>query len=143
MAWTQLQKGNILPTKGLAVVQALFRIRGKPLTQKTTSVLSAYSTGRGRQARSFIRRLSKKSSVKTRMHDGNSRRTFDRAVTALYTVSVGYTFLLFPKKEAFIYERTEEIKQAMAVRVPKEVILSYFYPETSVVRMMEIRRRYE
>lgn len=31
----------------------------------------------------------------------------------------------------------------MAVRVPKEVILSYFYSETSVVRMMEIRRRYE
>ena len=43
------------------------------------------------------------------MHDGNSRRTFDRAATALYTVSVGYTFLLFPKKEAFIYERTEEL----------------------------------
>ena len=37
----------------------------------------------------------------------------------------------------------EEVKQAMAVRVPKDVILSYFYPETSVVRMMEIRRRYE
>ena len=37
----------------------------------------------------------------------------------------------------------EEVKRAMAVRVPKEVILSYFYPETSVVRMMEIRRRYE
>ena len=31
----------------------------------------------------------------------------------------------------------------MAVRVPKEVILSYFYPETSVVRMIEMRRRYE
>ena len=44
----------------------------------------------------------KKSSTKTRMHDGNSRRTFDRAATDLYTVSVGYTFLLFPKKEAFI-----------------------------------------
>ena len=26
----------------------------------------------------------------------------DRAATDLYTVSVGYTFLLFPKKEAFI-----------------------------------------
>lgn len=37
----------------------------------------------------------------------------------------------------------EEVKQAMAVRVPKDVILSYFYPESSVVRMMEIRRRYE
>ena len=43
----------------------------------------------------------------------------------------------------FSVEQKEEIKRAMAVRVPKEVILSYFYPETSVVRMMEIRRRYE
>ena len=43
----------------------------------------------------------------------------------------------------FSVEQKEEVKRAMAVRVPKEVILSYFYPETSVVRMMEIRRRYE
>ena len=43
----------------------------------------------------------------------------------------------------FTVEQKEEVKRAMAVRVPKEVILSYFYPETSVVRMMEIRRRYE
>ncbi len=40
-------------------------------------------------------------------------------------------------------EQKEEMKRAMAVCVPKEVILSYFYLETSVVRMMEIRRRYE
>lgn len=43
----------------------------------------------------------------------------------------------------FTVEQKEEVKRAMAVRVPKEVILSYFYPETSVVRMMEIRRWYE
>lgn len=43
----------------------------------------------------------------------------------------------------FTVEQKEEVKRAMAVRVPKEVILSYFYPKTSVVRMMEIRRRYE
>lgn len=43
----------------------------------------------------------------------------------------------------FSVEQKEEVKRAMAVRVPKEVILSYFYPETPVVRMMEIRRRYE
>ena len=43
----------------------------------------------------------------------------------------------------FSVEQKEEVKRAMAVRVPKEVILSYFYPEISVVRMMEIRRRYE
>lgn len=43
----------------------------------------------------------------------------------------------------FTVEQKEEVKRAMAVRVPKDVILSYFYPETSVVRMMEIRRRYE
>ncbi len=43
----------------------------------------------------------------------------------------------------FSMEQKEELKRAMAVRVPKEVILSYFYPEIPVVRMMEIRRRYE
>ena len=43
----------------------------------------------------------------------------------------------------FTMEQKEKLKRAMAVRVPKDVILSYFYPETSVVRMMEIRRRYE
>ena len=43
----------------------------------------------------------------------------------------------------FTVEQKEEVKRAMAVRVPKDVILSYFYPETSVVKMMEIRRKYE
>lgn len=43
----------------------------------------------------------------------------------------------------FTMEQKEELKRAMAVRVPKDVILSYFYPETSVVRMIEIRRRYK
>lgn len=36
-----------------------------------------------------------------------------------------------------------EVQRAMLVHVPKDVILSYFYPETSVAKMMEIRRRYE
>lgn len=43
----------------------------------------------------------------------------------------------------FSVEQKEEVRRAMAVRVPKEVILSYFYPETPVARMMEIRSRYE
>jgi len=43
----------------------------------------------------------------------------------------------------FTVEQKEEVRRAMAVRVPKEVILSYFYPETPVARMMEIRSRYE
>lgn len=43
----------------------------------------------------------------------------------------------------FTIEQKEELKRAMAVRVPKNVILSYFYPETSVAKMMEIRREYE
>ena len=43
----------------------------------------------------------------------------------------------------FTVEQKEEVKRAMAARVPREVILSYFYPETSVVKMMEIRRRHE
>ena len=43
----------------------------------------------------------------------------------------------------FTVEQKEELKRAMDTRVPKEVILSYFYPETSVVKMMEIRRQYE
>lgn len=43
----------------------------------------------------------------------------------------------------FTKEQKTELQRAMAVRVPKEVILSYFYPETSVPRMMEIRKRYE
>lgn len=43
----------------------------------------------------------------------------------------------------FTVEQKEELKRAMAVGVPKKVILSYFYPETSVAKMMEIRRQYE
>lgn len=43
----------------------------------------------------------------------------------------------------FTVEQKEELKRAMAIKVPKEVILSYFYPETSVAKMMEIRRQYE
>lgn len=30
----------------------------------------------------------------------------------------------------------------MLVRVPKEVILSCFYPETPLAKMVEIRKRY-
>lgn len=58
----------------------------------------------------------------------------DRAVNSI-------SYRLFHWK--FRVEQKEEIKRAMAVRVPNEVILSYFNPETSVGRMMEIRRRYE
>lgn len=44
---------------------------------------------------------------------------------------------------SFTKEQKTELKRAMDVRMPKEIILSYFYPETPVVRMMEIRRQYE
>ena len=53
--------------------------------------------------------------------------------------SISYRMLHF----RFSVEQKEELKRAMAVRVPKDVILSYFYPETPVARMMEIRHRYE
>lgn len=43
----------------------------------------------------------------------------------------------------FTKEQLNEVQRAMLVRVPKEVILSYFYPETPVAKMMEIRKRYE
>ncbi len=53
--------------------------------------------------------------------------------------SISYRMLHY----RFTMEQKEELKRAMVVKVPKEVILSYFYPETSVARMMEIRRQYE
>ncbi len=43
----------------------------------------------------------------------------------------------------FTVEQKEELKRAMEVKIPKEIILSYFYPETSVAKMMEIHRQYE
>ena len=43
----------------------------------------------------------------------------------------------------FTKEQLNEVQCAMLVRVPKDVILSYFYPETPVTKMMEIRRQYE
>ena len=43
----------------------------------------------------------------------------------------------------FTKEQLNEVQRAMLVRVPKDVILSYFYPETPVTKMMEIRRQYE
>lgn len=69
--------------------------------------------------------------------DGREMAEVDRRDKATDSIS----YRLFHWK--FSVEQKEEVKRAMAVRVPKEVILSYFYPETSVVRMMEIRRRYE
>ena len=71
------------------------------------------------------------------MQDGRKMAEADRRDKADDSIS----YRLFHWK--FSVEQKEEVKRAMAVRVPKEVILSYFYPETSVVRMMEIRRRYE
>ena len=43
----------------------------------------------------------------------------------------------------FTKEQLNEVQRAMLVHVPKDVILSYFYPETPVAKMMEIRRQYE
>lgn len=71
------------------------------------------------------------------MADGRKMTAADRIDKAADSIS----YRLFHWK--FSAEQKEEIKRAIAVRVPKEVILPYFYLETSVVRMMEIRRRYE
>lgn len=43
----------------------------------------------------------------------------------------------------FTKEQKAEVKRAMDVKVPMEIILSYFYPETPVTQMMEYRRKYE
>ena len=43
---------------------------------------------------------------------------------------------------AFTKEQKTEVMRALAAKVPKEVILSYFYPETSVMRMRELRGKY-
>ena len=43
----------------------------------------------------------------------------------------------------FTKEQLNEVQRAMLVHVPKDVILSYFYPETPVTKMMEIRGQYE
>ena len=42
----------------------------------------------------------------------------------------------------FTKEQKTEVMRALAAKVPKEVILSYFYPETSVMRMRELRGKY-
>lgn len=43
----------------------------------------------------------------------------------------------------FTTEQIAEVKRAMAIKVPYEVILSYLRPEVPVTEMMEIRRKYE
>ena len=53
--------------------------------------------------------------------------------------SIAYRMTHMP----FTMEQKAEIKRAMDVKVPKDVILSYFYPETPVTKMMEFRRQYE
>ena len=53
--------------------------------------------------------------------------------------SISYRMMHMP----FTKQQKAELKRALDVRVPKEVILSYFYPETPVTKMMEIRRQYE
>ncbi len=42
-----------------------------------------------------------------------------------------------------IMEKEYSISVDDRINVPKDVILSYFYPETPVTKMMEIRRQYE
>ena len=39
-------------------------------------------------------------------------------------------------------EREEEVKKALAARVPKATILTYFYPEVSVERMSSYRKKH-
>ncbi len=39
-------------------------------------------------------------------------------------------------------EQKSEVMRALAAKVPKEVILSYFYPDTPVMRMVEYCREY-
>lgn len=52
------------------------------------------------------------------------------------------TFLM-GESRVFCKEQLSEVQRAMLVHMPKDVILSYFYPETPVTKMMEIRKRYE
>lgn len=39
-------------------------------------------------------------------------------------------------------EQKEEVKKALAARVPKATILTYFYPEVSVERMSSYRKKH-
>ena len=43
----------------------------------------------------------------------------------------------------FSKEQVAELKRALDARLPKEYILSYAYPENSVVKMVTMRRKYE
>ena len=43
----------------------------------------------------------------------------------------------------FSEEQKAEVKLAMAKKIPKEKILSYFYPETPVWKMQELRKQFE
>ena len=71
--------------------------------------------------------------------DGIGDIVIGEEVTVSKEDSISYRMLHWH----FTVEQKEELKRAMTVRVPKKVILSYFYPETSVAKMMEIRREYE
>lgn len=47
------------------------------------------------------------------------------------------------KKMHFTKEQVAEVQRALYAKVPMDVILDYFYPETPVTKMMTIRRSYE
>lgn len=47
------------------------------------------------------------------------------------------------KKMHFTKEQVAEVQRALHAKVPMDVILDYFYPETPVTKMMTIRRSYE
>lgn len=77
--------------------------------------------------------------IEQQSDDGIGDIVIGEEVAASKEDSISYRMLHWH----FTVEQKEELKRAMAVRVPKKVILSYFYPETSVAKMMEIRRQYE
>jgi type IV secretion system protein VirD4 len=43
----------------------------------------------------------------------------------------------------FSPEQKKELKRALDMRLPKKYILSYAYPENSVIKMMQYRKEYE
>ena len=44
-------------------------------------------------------------------------------------------------KEQFVENLKEEVKRALAAGVPKATILTYFYPEVTVERMISYRKK--
>jgi len=121
---------SVIIIQNLAQIRALFKDTWEMITGNCDTMV--YLGGNEQSTHEYISKLLGKVTI--------DKRSSEETRGSRYILT-GFPNRMF--RMHFTKEQLNEVQRAMLVHVPKDVILSYFYPEIPVAKMMEIRGRYE